>query len=273
MEPKTKDDFQRDVQNFFLEDAKSTERTFKMLGGYVKVDDNGEKHLLNIVTLEEISGAEEDILADTKYEFTHRMRRVLANCMKEISNEDGSVSVSSKSELNRICGSLATSDRVYLLLLLRIISVENGGKFKFDVICPNQQCKKQTSHTVDLDKLEVFPMIDPLERVYDYKTKAGNVFRCKVHSGEDEEKSESLSNSRNKATDILSARILEMNGKKVNVSQLKSLKLRERNELRRMFDKKEGGVDTACIITCNHCGVSFEGEIDVRQRDFFFPAE
>ncbi len=256
----------KDLKKRLIGDAISPEGTFDMIGGCIYEKD-GEQVLLNKVTLDEISGVEEDIMAGKGKDFNSKFYRVLVSCTKALSNEDGSVVVDNKGDLRRVYKELAIADQVYLLLLLRIISVEDGNIFRFKVPCPVCRPVRFMMRSVDLNEIEIKGMNDPEKRIYDYTTKSGNTFRCKVMTANDEKNIGS--SKENLATRVLSSRIVEMNGKPARISDLKKLKLRERNELRRAFEEKEGGVNTKITVECEECNAEFDTEIDITQGNFF----
>lgn len=255
-----------DLEKYLIQDAVSSEGTFEMIGGCMYEKD-GKQVLLNKVTLDEVSGVEEDILAGRGSDFTSKFYRVLVSCTKALSSKDGSVVIESKGELRKVYKDLSISDQVYLLFLLRIISVEDGNIFRFKVACPFCQPKRFLMRSVNLNELEIKRMKEPEKRVYDYTTKSGNTFRCSVMTAASDAKVGAKKDDI--ATRVISSRVLEMNGNPVKFSDLKKLKLRERSELRRAFEEKEGGVDTKVTIDCEVCGAEFDTQIDITQGNFF----
>jgi rubrerythrin len=56
------------------------------------------------------------------------------------------------------------------------------------------------------------------------------------------------------------------------LAQLKSLTIKERTEIRKLFEDSEGKVDTEVEFECPTCGYEWKADMDVGQASFFFPS-
>lgn len=264
-----KNDDLQELESFAIRDAISPENTFEMLGGCLHEKDD-KTHLLDMVTIREIRGTEEDIIANESVNAGMTFHRILVNCTESFATKDNSVVVTDRKTINKLHEDMSISDRIYMLLMIRTISVEDGHIFRFNAKCSNPQCARKTliNCAVDLGGLKVNKMYNPMERIYDYESKYGKVYRCKVRTALDD-LNQGTVNKENQATEIIKSRVLDVDGKPATYKILKQLSFKERSDLRKMFDKKEGGVETQVDIKCDSCGLEFSTELDITQGDFF----
>ena len=261
-----------DPQPFITSDARTAAGELELLGGYIKEDpETGERTRFHIAVMREMSGHEEDIMANTKMEFARRLNIILGNCLERLGDGQGNY-LTEKAELSRAVTKLTSSDQTQMILFLRIISVEEGPIFKFKANCPN--CGAEFHKTVNLGELKKHPMVDPMERMYDVVLDNGTQVRCKIMSIEDEVITEK---ARQSGQNILSAgllaRVREIDGQPAGFGEVKALRMRDRNKLRSEFERREGGIETAAPHICTACSAQFEIEIDITQKGLFFPSE
>ncbi len=258
-------------QPFITSDARTAIGEVELIGGHIYEDENGQKHRLHIVTMNEMTGDEEDILMNKKIDVIRRFNLILSNCMERIGDGEGFY-ITDKREFPSIVDKLCNPDKKALLIFLRIISVPEQHRFTFITNCPS--CRSEVRKTSDLSKLKRVPMKDPMERIYDVKLYSGDHARCTVLNGPRERIAESAAGKgESLATASLLARVLEINGQPANIGMLKSLRLRDRNKLRDEFTAHEGDIDTTDEATCQKCGATFDIDIDIFQPSFFFPSE
>jgi len=242
----------------------------KLLGG--AIEENGaEPRRLYRVLLREMTGVEEDILTNGRIEAATRFSRVISGCMERVGGDEGDWITDSR-KMPGLFEEFTIADRTLLLLHLRIISVDDGEWFKFVARCP--QCGAENRLRVNLTELERQPMLDPMERAYDVTLpSSGHVARCRIMLGKHES---IVAKAQEARRDLLSAallaRVVEINGRPVRIQDLKKLSLKDRNFLRGEFEKREGGIDTSVDNTCGSCGAGFEADLDITQKDFFFPS-
>ena len=226
----------------------------------------------NTFVLREMTGVEEDLLAG-KGAVMPRLNQVIVNCLDALGG------VTDKRELSRLIEQISSADRMMLLINVRRASL--GDLYEVNITCP--ECGHSGNYHIDLSGLETTPMDDPSQRTRETTLASGKTIKWHVMTGADENWLQSQA-KRLKNKDLLTlamlARIEAFQGEDLDrraalteaMKQLKALTLRERNEIREIFQKAEGGVDTSIEHECEACGHEFSGEMDVGQPGFFFPA-
>jgi len=246
-----------------FDDAKTTQGEFELPGSYI--DDEGG--IFSVVKLKEMTGKEEDILAARTIPFVRRVNTVLRNCIESLSN--GTKEITDKKELLIAVQKMTIGDRLFLIIALRRVSL--GDMFSMEIICPD--CKKQGHYSVDLKDLDVKKMEKKDLREYEVKMPCGKVAKMKIMLGEDESRISKIRNENDFLTLSLLARVIEIDGKQPSLTTIKDLSIRDRNYLRAKMDEVEGGIETIVDVTCSSCGTDFKTDLDVGDRNFFFPSE
>ena len=245
---------------------KSTTEVFRLPVGWV--DGDGKTH--KDVQVREMTGEEEELLAG-KGDIGIRLNRVLANCLVDVGGEKGTVP---------LVKSMAMVDRVFLLIAIRRVSL--GDTYRIKAKCPS--CDDKGDYTIDLGELETTEtdLDDGWE--FDSTLPSGRKVRWHVMTGEDEDwlkQAEKKLKGQGRMTLAILARLDELDGikldksnraMKVALTAVARLSLRDRNFLRREFEK-EGDIDTKLEFECAACGAEFESEIELGSADFFFPSE
>lgn len=242
-----------------IEIPKSPIDSYELPCGHV--DQEGGVHTL--VTVREMTGEDEEILAARNMPTTKKINKILTRCTESIGPFSGQA-------LQFIIPELTQGDRIYLLMAIRRASL--GDDMPFQTTCPS--CKEEARFIVDLNDLETKKMANPALRHYDVVLpKSKHKVRMKVLTGKGEE---AISRAAIKGQDIIStaifARIESMNDKPVTIPDLKGLALSDRNFLRGAWEEHEGGVDTEIQVDCPSCGVAYESELDISQQGFFNPS-
>ena len=238
---------------------KSTQGVYDLPCGYL--DESGNLH--TEVALHEITGTEEDLLANPKMQPVKKINELLTRCIDRIGpfTERGRVS--------QIVLDLTVGDRAFLMFAIRRISL--GDDYPFKDKCPS--CEEEKLYTVDLSELEAKQMPDPKKRAFDQTLPSGKQAKFHPMTGRDEERLAKF--DKNKA-DTLSLSILMrldlLDGKAPTLPDVKNLGLRDRNFLRDQFEDSEGGLDTEVDLECPDCGEAFKRDVDVGQQGFFFPS-
>jgi len=243
-----------------------------------------------IVELDEITGKDEDILADMSRapggkgvlanSASRKMTRVLSRCTVRIGEE---TRPSGKSRDNMPgyfephWTTAFMNDRAFSFIRLRQLSL--GDKYSFSEICP--ECEKEIPNlSLDLSALEVTTV--PLETVsaggglFTLVTSRGSTIVWKALRGEDEDGFLTLKDRyKDKLLSALMlTKVISINGNKPKIEDLENLKGIERAELRADFDTKEGGVDVEIVNTCDNpeCRHVFRKYLNPGRVDFFFPS-
>lgn len=239
-----------------LETPKSSHASYTLPCGYLS--DAGELHAE--VSMHEMTGREEDILASNKLSPQRKINQVLINCVDSIG------SISDKNSLSQIIPGLPTGDRVFLVVALRRVSL--GDDFPVEDQCPS--CSAKNGYILDLSQLETKSMPDPYKRVFDVTLPSGRSVRFRVGSGLDEERLAKVSEG-DRPTMALLCRIEVLDGKAPTIESVKGLSFRDRQHLRLLYQEVDGGVDTSLELTCPACAHTFEREMDMSEPGFFFP--
>jgi len=244
-----------------METPKSTVGVYTLPCGWI--DPEGE--LVTDVQIREMTGNEEDMMASTKIQPHEKVTLLLAGCTERLG------SVTDKGKLTRLMDDLTLGDRLYLLFAIRRTTL--GDELPVRETCP--ECGDRSLYVLDLSELKVEPMADPKKRVFDVKLPSGVDARFRVSTGDGERKA--LKFTKKGGTDALSLALLMrlelLNGEPPNLKGVKDLSLKDRLKLREEFQKVEGGIDTALDLECPACSHEWEEDIDIGNRNFFFPSE
>ncbi len=261
-----------EIEPFVTSDAKTAVGHLDLLGGYLLEDKATEGQiLLNQAFMREISGYEEDILLNTKWEVSRKFNVILSSCLTRIGDGQGHY-ITDQNKMAHVVDNLTQTDRVQMIFHLRIISTEEGPKYTFLINCPG--CGNEFRKTVYLDKLEQLAPPDPRLRLYDVEIPGGIVARCKILLGKDEsDLGRAQDDGANIGSVAIKARVLTLNNEVARMSDIKKLSLRKRNFLRDAFEKHEGGIETTVPGSCPACARRFQMEVDISQKGFFFPSE
>lgn len=222
----------------------------------------------------EMTGVEEDLLAG-KGPIMPRLNQVILNCITSIG------SVSERKELGPIVRSLTSVDRMILLVSIRRASL--GDIYRVKYSCPS--CGGSNNASVNLGLLEI-DRSDVVGNTHTTTLGSGRVIEWHTMTGIDEEwlqgqqKRQEKMGQGDMLTLAMLTRVDAVDGEKIDraknlreaVRALKGLRLSERNEIREMFKKTEGMIDTEVEYECSHCGHEFKADLDVGQVSFFFPS-
>ena len=242
-----------------IEYAKPSVDTFELPCGHI--DNEGKLH--TSVTVREMTGEDEEVLAARNMPTTKKINKILTNCTESIGPFSGQA-------LNFIVPDLTQGDRIYLLMAIRRASL--GNDMPFQTQCP--KCKAEARFILDLGELETKKPKHPEIRTYDLTLpKTGKKVRMRVLTGRGEE---AISKAATKGVDIISTAILarmeSIDDKPATIDDLKALPLMDRNFLKDAWEDHEGGVDTEVQVDCPSCSEAYETELDISQQGFFNPS-
>lgn len=242
-----------------LEHAKSSVDAFELPCGYL--DDDGNLH--TSVSVREMTGEEEEILAAKNMPPSKKINSILSRCTDSIGDVAGPF-------IEKIIPDLIQGDRIYLLIAIRRASL--GDDMPFLTKCPS--CEQDARFILDLADLEVKKMPDPRIRTYPLELpKTGKKLVMKVLTGRGED---AIGKADRRGKDVITAaifaRVDSMDEKPVTMADLKALPLIDRNFLRNEWEDHEGGVDTEVKIDCPSCGIEYDTELDISQQGFFNPS-
>jgi len=266
-----------------LREPKSTIGVYELPCGYL--DSSGVLH--TDVLLNEITGRDEDMLANGKIPNTKKMNQLLVSCIGRLG------SITDKGAIASAVPDMLVGDRVFLILAIRRVSL--GDDYPYKDSCPS--CAKESLMSLDLSTLDTVKMPHPKQRVFDARLPSraaikawaastdgeileperskptGMPIRFKVLCGRDEEKSGKAAGKDDSVSLLLSLRIEMLNDKPPTIDDLQSLTLTERQFIRDVvFRKEDGGIDTTLDVTCPMCQHEYTRELDIGQMGFFFPS-
>lgn len=244
-----------------LETPKSTLGVFELPCGYLDADTND---LYTEVQLREIKGREEDMLNSSKVPANKKLSSLLSGCIERIGP------ITDKGKIRVMVDEMMTGDRIFLLFALRRVSL--GDDLPVRENCP--KCKANNFYIIDTSDLRIQKMESPFKRVYDTTLPSGKSARFRVATGTDEI-AQSKMRVRNKE-DLISTMILMrlelLDGESPTLAAVADLGLRDRQALRKEFERVEGGIDLEVELDCPECGHEWKKDLDMRP-DFFFPSE
>jgi len=266
-----------------------------LIGGVVK-----DGKLYTKVEMREMTGVEEDILADARKaqdgsgdllkSTSARMTEVMSRCTVRLLDDDGEPALERPEEVGEapryfeeMWDNAYVGDRGLATVFLRRLSL--GDKYVFGMTCG--KCKHHMPRcSVDLSKLETRPFFPNEDKEFDRTTpliNGGGSFdtpkkqrvKYKFLKGKDEEGMQKLAEERKDAlvTALIFSQIEAINGEPVKWGDLKKLSSRERAFIRDKMDQITGGLDLTIEVTCDKCGFDSKERMNVGDKSFFFPSE
>lgn len=245
-----------------ISEPKSSQGLFDLPCGYIDAD--GDLH--TEVKVREITGYEEDILANKKVPANKKINELIARCVERVGR------ITDAGQLNEVTLDMTVGDRLFIIFAIRRVTV--GDLYTYETKCP--ECKHIDRVTVDLDDLEIKKMDDPMRRTSSIVLpRSKKEVVIKTMTGRDEERLSTLMAKR--AEDAMSlgliSRIVSIDGKPPTLSLVKGLSSADRGAIRAAFEESEGGVDTSIDLSCPNCYNEYQRDLDVGQAGFFFPTE
>jgi predicted Zn-ribbon and HTH transcriptional regulator len=257
-----------------IEDATSPLLTFKLPRGFI-LKNGDETYLLNEATIHEMTGDEEDIIANENQSFTQKVHALVGSSLTSLSDGDGHMITDRKMLMEKVPQKLLMSD--LLVSFLRIREVTVGSEVRQKVRCP--ECTNDEGQPfiftviLDLSEFEGLPVEgDPLQTIREYTTPRGVKITWEMMDGELELAHEKKKNAKEKATAALLARVRTVNGEPAKKEVLKKMAYVERTAIRKQFDQ-EGGIETDFDCKCRNCGYQFKVPLEIGGTDFFSPSE
>jgi hypothetical protein len=246
-----------------VEEGQSGVCTVELPTGFLDVD--GELH--KTAYLKEMTGVEEDILASKKMNVTHKISKIIENCVTQIGpHKQGEAGWSQK------ISELVTTDRLFILIRIRILSLGSTLNFRFE--CPNEDCKKTSPQSVLLEDFKISGLPDPMLRKWSgVLPRSKKTFECKVQTGGDDERQSTLLNAEDSFSQVFLMRLSKLGDAAPTLKDIKSLSTFDRQFLRSQHKNNEGEIDNSVEISCPHCGTEVKHEMDIGTPDFFFPSE
>lgn len=251
-----------DARQILPDEATAPFGAYQLPTGYL--DEAGVLH--RDVVVREITGVEEDLLGSRKMPIHVRMEKIIQNCTESI----GTLSEKNSANWSRIIKGLPVSDRLFLLLKIRTVSI--GAPFKFKTQCTS--CGEVSDQVVSLDDFKISGLPDPSVRHWKgVLPRSKKPYTAKVQTGFEEEKIASLSTSEDMLTLAIIARLVDFDGEQpVKLASIKHLTMADRDYLRNDFKSHEGNVDNEVDVVCPKCDVEFKTAIDIGTPSFFFPS-
>jgi len=244
------------------------------------------------VELDEITGIEEDILADTRMAAdgsglpaksgSARITEILSRCTIRIGNSvrpEGMDRFTSPKFFEECWWNAYLADRSYSVVQLRRLSL--GDDFSFTENCP--ACKQEIPNiSVDLSTLTITEADQEAARkaVHPLELPSGNTFSWRMFTGRDEDKIHSIQRNHQEdmRTALLFLRCVQLNDltSPVEIQEtIRRMGIRDRTTIRNAMSKVEGGIEQDHKITCPHamCHTQFTLRLDPGKPSFFFPSE
>lgn len=243
--------------------------TVELPCGYM--DPSGTVHIELVVA--EMTGYEEDLLAG-KGPVLQRLNKIILNCTRRLGQ------IEDRAQLAQAVAALTASDRMVAFLAIRRVSL--GDLYEVKVTCPNPDCREEVRYTLNLGTVEIRPMQDRGQRSFEDTLESGRRVRWHVMTSTDEEwlsvkgkkKEDVLTLGLLARVDAVDDALIERDKKaKEAMARLKGLPTRDRNEIRRLFERNEGHVDTKVDFSCPSCQHEWREELNLGQPGFFFPSE
>jgi hypothetical protein len=249
-------------ENIDKQDARSPIHGYELPTGWL---DRETMEIHRNVELQEITGAEEDMLASNSVAPTDKMDNLIVSCTLKIGIH------TDKQKIAEIVNDLTSNDRYFLIYKIREISL--GKLYKFSAPCPF--CKDDRLRIVDLSEVSVPALKDPAVRIYEgVLPRTQYKFKWRVQDGRREKdlNKNMKKNESNIFTIAILQRLIELDGQQPTIDMLKKLPIMDRTFLREQFTQVEGIIDDKIIVECPSCQKEFNVDADIGRKEFFFPS-
>lgn len=241
------------------------------------------------VELDEMTGFEEDILADMRRDPKRkgkllksgnaRMTAVLARCTVRIGSEkrpaDSKRFAHVTDFFEKHWGEAYLADRAFALIRLRQLSL--GSNYAFPATCPSCGFEHKKL-IVDLSTLVVNEItLEVAQKEHHQITlPSGTNVAWRFLKGKDGDLIDDMKKQNPSAfmTAMLFMKLVKVNGESPTFELLQRWKSSDRNFFLQALDGAEGGIENRVKNTCANpdCGEEFETSIDAGSRSFFFPS-
>jgi hypothetical protein len=271
-----------------IDDAKIPHGELELPRGYLHEYEEGKFKRYYIAKFREVSGIEEDILAEQELSWLERYNRIIGSCLVSLKDEDG-VELQDV-DFKTISNHFLIGDNLVSVLALRRIT--NGDKYDFEDQC--SVCELKQKKVVDLSDFEMVPVEgDPLENVRSIILRDGRELVWEMLNGRkqmewiDQNKPKPVTQKgrkkklkikrslegKRKATKAIMSRVISIGGEEPTLDMLRILGSPERQKIRNQFDD-EGGIDVEFEVHCTSatCSHSWIKEVDITSPNFFFPS-
>lgn len=252
----------------------------KLPGGYI--DESGRLHAE--IELAPFTGVEEDLLSDSRLARDgEHVRRILANCLTRVGDYhfpyEGRTP-DQRAQVTRIVNNMLWLDKTFATVMLRRISVRNGNIYRFRTECPNSDCKygpddNRPAERLDLGTLDVFPVPDPMTRVFTKRLSGSQKlvrFRHLLTSDEPEIIDLRRKYEKKYMSAQLWLQILDVDGSQVKTpDDLRRWSASDRDELRVAMEDLGGGLDLNISTECPRCKHVDRGPMQIG-APFFIPS-
>lgn len=239
--------------------------TFELIQGYKDADGVIHKEF----QVREMNGSDEEAISkkEIKSNGAKILRTLIARCCTRIGTYERDDMKESK--WIDIIQSLSVGDQDYIILKIRELSLGDEIESKYE--CPDPECKESIHTTVTIDELEIEPfdgMFEiPFELPKGYVDKDGKVLKkgkLRHPNGLDREVLDSIArkNVGLANTLMLSRCITELEGIKVYDDLVRSLSLKDRQYLMKLFEEHKFGVKLEVEIECPTCYHTFKASLN-----------
>jgi hypothetical protein len=258
---------------------------FQLPCGYV----DGEARVFNRVYLREMTGVEDDIMADDELNLSERMTRIISNCIQKLvtsESGEGQQQITDRDVINAAVGDdlkeglpFTISDRMACLLFIRRISL--GDNYKIDGrYCP--ACEKPIKNKrLNLSDLVISHCKDATKRkvrVKLPKSKKTAVLTVLAASGE-RRVAEARPDAKNARSFAILSRLVSLGDHAPSGNDEEDLKIVQeiprvdRIHLFNIINLMEGGIETEVELQCPRtvCRAEFKFDLDLGQVFFSNP--
>lgn len=238
------------------------------------VDAQGEVH--NTVILRQMTGYEEEMMAQDEVNVITRVSNVLAACCESLGSITDKAKIKAAITGEGLSGeekALTSTDRAAMLLFLRIATV--GKIYRSETVCPH--CEHSNVSNIDLTSLKITGLDDPKKRMVRFRLPSGKVVILKVQTALEEVAVVKLTGDAllHKSLSMLS-RIVTINDvptpkdMKVGLDLVRGMTTADRRVMRQVVDKMEGGIDLDIEVECakQSCRKLYKFVLDVGQVFF-----
>jgi hypothetical protein len=258
---------------------------FQLPCGYV----DGEARVFNRVYLREMTGVEDDIMADDELNLSERMTRIISNCIQKLATSEsgeGQQQITDRDVINAAVGDdlkeglpFTISDRMACLLFIRRISL--GDNYKIDGrYCP--ACEKPIKNKrLNLNDLVIVHCKDSTKRkvrVKLPKSKKTAVLTVLAASGE-RRVAEARPDAKNARSFAILSRLVSLGDHAPSGNDDEDLRIVQeiprvdRIHLFNIINLMEGGIETEVELQCPRiaCRAEFKFDLDLGQVFFSNP--
>lgn len=254
------------------------------LPGGARLPRDNARRIWDRLLVREFMGGEEDLLVAQTDRVT-KLNRMLCQVVVEMHcTETGDVE-KDPAKIAKLYNYLTLQDQLWEMIQVRRLSF--GDMFAYTIKCPTimpnrKRCRGVVRGSMDLRYLQSAPMDreDVRAELITTTLKTGRVVEWEIRRVHHELKMIGYKDEDSMLSAAILVRVRKLDGKELKWGDESSLaavssgmRIRDRQELRKIFEEHERQLDIEDDFECEECGQKFKADLPVWSPDFFSVTE